>query len=394
MSYSSGSLGQYVATKVAFTAPLSLLPSDPNAWRALAKTTATAAANAVSLVPESERLRTTRATAWAALQRRLVANAINSATMTKEALLLTLWTGLPAGIPPVGVLGQYASPTQIRFYEERVAAAPFIEAVRVKYNALVRILNPALAAAEAKAVADAAAAAAAVTKALADAATAKAAADLQAARDQQSAQEAAARLAAANQVAQQAAADKAAADQQAAQARSAQLAEAARTAPPGTEVQCTDGYFRDAAGLCVPGAAPPGQQAQPDAQQIANDPAVPFTPFTSPATVATPAAPSAGPMGISLKWWAIGAAGAAVVGYMMMGRKVTANSRRRRHSKRRSSNRRGVRRNIGYVVSGTRVHGRNGTGTVVEVHGENAQIRWDSGRTQPKWVKRASLDRL
>ena len=54
--------------------------------------------------------------------------------------------------------------------------------------------------------------------------------------------------------------------------------------------------------------------------------------------------------------------------------------------------RRRVRRNIGHVTSGARVHGSRGTGTVVEVHGENASVRWDSGGT-PKWVRRSSLHR-
>lgn len=58
---------------------------------------------------------------------------------------------------------------------------------------------------------------------------------------------------------------------------------------------------------------------------------------------------------------------------------------------RRGRKRRRVRRNVGYVASGARVHGSRGLGTVAEVHGENASVRWDSGGT--RWVKRSSLNR-
>jgi hypothetical protein len=149
--------------------------------------------------------------------------------------------------------------------------------------------------------------------------------------------------------------------------------------PAQPEVQCTDGYFRDYSGLCVPNAAPPGPAAQPDASQTTPPPAplgpdgLPLcppgmyrypdgncgpvgspTPIDSsgetrtcpdgslvpliggtcpPGAVTTPAGfMSSAPLGVSLKWWALGAAGLgiAAIAYRSSKKSVVANKRRRR----------------------------------------------------------------
>lgn len=94
------------------------------------------------------------------------------------------------------------------------------------------------------------------------------------------------------------------------------------TSTPSGEVACPDGYFRDAAGLCVPGAPIP-------ADLSAQQPAVTtFTP--GPETSLLPP-PSSGPLGVSLKWWGLGAAGIAATALLLRSNKnVSPNTRRRR----------------------------------------------------------------
>jgi hypothetical protein len=146
----------------------------------------------------------------------------------------------------------------------------------------------------------------------------------------------------------------------------------AKVAPPPVsptqpEVQCTDGYFRDATGLCVPNAAPPGPPAQPDVSQVTAPPPVdisearppcppgmymlrdgscipPGAPTPGsllvdgsgrPTPVSPPpstVAPSDGPLGIGLKWWVLGAAGIgiAAIAYRSSSKSVVANKRRRK----------------------------------------------------------------
>ena len=87
---------------------------------------------------------------------------------------------------------------------------------------------------------------------------------------------------------------------------------------------------------------------------------------------------SSGLFGVEWKWWLLGGIAVLVVRSASRPKPaVTANRRR-------------VRRNTGFLVTGSRVHGARGAGTIVEVHGENASVRWDSGGS-PKWVKRSSL---
>jgi hypothetical protein len=203
-------------------------------------------------------------------------------------------------------------------------------------------------------VRDAANAQAAAAQKLADAQAAQAAAALaaQQAQTAQDAQAAADATARANQAAADAAIAKAAADAAAALAAKA----------PGAQVECTDGYFRDASGLCVPNAAQPGPAAQPDASVVyegarlpSADPGsamidghgatrtcpdgsiVSLIGGTCPPTVAAPTGfMSSAPLGgVGLKWWVLGAAGLgiAAIAYRSSN-KVTANSRRRRKGKR------------------------------------------------------------
>ena len=128
---------------------------------------------------------------------------------------------------------------------------------------------------------------------------------------------------------------------------------------PTTDVACTDGYYLDASGFCQPNDAPPGVTAPPDASQIATTdaqaaqaaaqqavlaaqqtaaaqytPVLPATALQLPMTatlVPVATSTSAAPLGVSWKWWALGAAGVVVAGVVFRAtRKVTPNRRRRR----------------------------------------------------------------
>jgi hypothetical protein len=88
------------------------------------------------------------------------------------------------------------------------------------------------------------------------------------------------------------------------------------TAPTAADqmIECTDGYVRDANGLCMPGAP---------------------APITYPGVtmVATLSPPSSGLLGVSYKWWGLGAVGVALAGgavVLSRRRRVAANRRRRR----------------------------------------------------------------
>ena len=104
---------------------------------------------------------------------------------------------------------------------------------------------------------------------------------------------------------------------------------------PGAQVQCVDGYFRDASGMCVPGAAPPGAAAPPDSGFVAIAPTFvgPSTgPTITPGPATTMAPQQRTMLGIGLKWWVVGAAGLgiAAIAYGSSGKTVTANKRRRK----------------------------------------------------------------
>jgi len=125
------------------------------------------------------------------------------------------------------------------------------------------------------------------------------------------------------------------------------------------EVMCTDGYVRDADGLCVPGAAPPVQEKKPavaveepkkeeEQPPAATQEVVPKDPRVDgerddmswhrygppepaiPSEIVEQAAPSKGPLGLAWKWWLIGGASVVGVGLWMSSNKVTPNKRRSR----------------------------------------------------------------
>jgi hypothetical protein len=115
------------------------------------------------------------------------------------------------------------------------------------------------------------------------------------------------------------------------------------------EVMCTDGYVRDKAGLCVPGAAPPVREEKKedtvavrspfnDDPRPANtvfDHTEPYGPPPAlPSEILEQAAPSKGPLGLAWKWWLLGGASVVGVGLWMSSRKkVTPNKRRRSRSR-------------------------------------------------------------
>lgn len=155
----------------------------------------------------------------------------------------------------------------------------------------------------------------------------------------------------------------------------------APSTPAPSEVECSDGYFRDVTGVCVPGVTGPSVLPPPDVS-IGPSP----LPAIDTAIVSSPPLPSLTDtekrlMGVPLKTWAIGAvvAGVGLVGLRYLSAsKVQANRRRR------------MRRNIYQTRAGVRVHGQWGLGTVREVHGDNVKVEWDSGKT--RWVDRSTLD--
>ena len=247
----------------------------------------------------------------------------------------------------VGTLPLYLRPYVDRFLSGTTITKILSDISAGKYTPQVLTTTPVnrtIFTAGGSTVRDAANAQAAAAQKLADAQAAQAAAALaaqqaQTAQDAQAAADAAAR---ANQAAADAAVAKAAADAAAALAQQ----------PAGTQVQCTDGYFRDASGLCVPNAAPPGPPAQPDVSQVTPPPediseALPnlmidgsgLTPpppgaQTPPPGTALPRWTQSAPLGVGLKWWVLGAAGVgiAAIAYRSSN-KVTANSRRRKRKR-------------------------------------------------------------
>lgn len=142
-----------------------------------------------------------------------------------------------------------------------------------------------------------------------------------------------AQAAAAQQAAAQQAAAEAAAAQQAAEAAAALAQQQTQQSGGGAQaVECTDGYYRDASGLCVPGAAPPA--AQPNL--MIDDAYGPPGSGTQPSPGAQPgSSASLTPgerkfLGIGIKWWVLGGATAGVAAIALRSRKVTPNRRRHR----------------------------------------------------------------
>jgi hypothetical protein len=124
----------------------------------------------------------------------------------------------------------------------------------------------------------------------------------------------------------QAVANQAASEAAAAQA-AAQAAESLST-QPDAQVQCTDGYFRDASGLCVPNAAPPSDSTAPDFTPVGP---VTIAPVLTTGPSSSPSRWAIRPMGVDLKWWVVGAAGVGIAAIAFRSsHKVTANKRRRK----------------------------------------------------------------
>ncbi len=130
---------------------------------------------------------------------------------------------------------------------------------------------------------------------------------------------------------------------------------------PIADVACTDGYFRDAAGLCVPNAVPPVPTPttdiiplpaeikpteiemkppaeappafRPPPETYIDDEYGPPGPPPAPVPEVSAVIPAPGLFGVAYKWWAVGAVGVVGIGLALRSRKVTPN--KRRHSKRR-----------------------------------------------------------